>query len=160
VRSVLRDTQKCTSRLKLLSRSSLRHPGLADAVYEPLPLTQISRIVAWRQIPCGAGGTTGAQAAFQGKANTVGRLREQRQRSRVPGPILPAQCPFNVTPMEYKGYQIEVSRVGKGWRASIFSPDSKRPLLDSPSNLEKSKAEELVAEVKRIIDDRLNRQLS
>jgi hypothetical protein len=62
--------------------------------------------------------------------------------------------------MEYKGYQIEVSRVGKGWRASIFSPGSKRPLADSPSNLEKSKAEELVAEAKRIIDERLNRQLS
>ena len=62
--------------------------------------------------------------------------------------------------MEYKGYQIEVSRVGKGWRASIFSPDSKRPLPDSPSNLEKSKAEELVAEAKRIIDEHLNRQLS
>jgi hypothetical protein len=54
---------------------------------------------------------------------TVGRLREQRQHWRVPGQILPAQ-----TPMEYKGYQIEVSRVGKGWRASIFSPDSKTSL--------------------------------
>jgi hypothetical protein len=62
--------------------------------------------------------------------------------------------------MENKGYQIEVSRVGKGWRASIFSPASKRPLPDSPSNLEKSKAEEIVAEAKRIIDERLNRPLS
>ena len=90
------------------------------------------------------------------KVNTVGRLREQRQRWRVPGQILPAQRPFNVTPMEYKGYQVEVSR----GRASIFSPDSKRPLPDCPSNLEKSKAEELVAEAKRIIDERLNRQPS
>jgi hypothetical protein len=71
-----------------------------------------------------------------------------------------AQHPFNMTPMEYKGHQIEVSRVGKGWRASIFSPDSKRPLPDSPSNLEKSEAEEIVAEAKRIIDERLGRQVS
>jgi len=33
-------------------------------------------------------------------------------------------------------------------------------MADSPSNLEKSKAEELVAEAKRIIDERLNRQPS
>jgi hypothetical protein len=33
-------------------------------------------------------------------------------------------------------------------------------LADSPSNLEKSKAEEIVAEAKLIIDERLNRQLS
>jgi hypothetical protein len=33
-------------------------------------------------------------------------------------------------------------------------------LPDSPCNLEKSKAEKLVAEAKGIIDERLNRQLS
>jgi hypothetical protein len=59
--------------------------------------------------------------------------------------------------MEYKGYRIEISRVGKGWRASIFSPGSKRPLPDSPSNLEKGKAEEIVAEAERIIDERHSR---
>ena len=73
---------------------------------------------------------------------------------------LPAQYTFNVTLMEYKGYRIEISRVGKGWRSTIFSPGSKRPLPDSPSNLEKSQAEEIIAEAKRIIDERLSRQLS
>jgi hypothetical protein len=58
--------------------------------------------------------------------------------------------------MEYKGYRIEVSRLGKGWRASIFSPASKRALPD----LEKSQAEEIVAEAKRIIDERLSREVS
>ena len=79
---------------------------------------------------------------------------------RVPGQDLPAQHPFSVMPMEYKGYRIEIGRVGKGWRASIFSPGSKRPLPDSPSNLEKSREEEIVAEAKRIIDARLSRQVS
>jgi hypothetical protein len=52
--------------------------------------------------------------------------------------------------IEYEGYRIEVSSVGKGWRASIFAPGSTRPLTQSPSNLEK-----IVAEAKRIIDARL-----
>ena len=89
-------------------------------------------------------GHDGRASGFQGKANTVGRLREQRQRWRVPGQILPAQCPFDVTPMEYKGYQIEVSRLGKGWRASIFSPNSKRPLPDSPPIWRKVKQRKLL----------------
>jgi hypothetical protein len=60
------------------------------------------------------------------------------------------------TAIDYKGYRIEVSSVGKGWRASIFSRGSTRALSDSPSNLEKSRTEEIVAEAKRIIDARLN----
>jgi hypothetical protein len=60
------------------------------------------------------------------------------------------------TAIDYKGYRIEVSPVGKGWRASIFSPGSFRALSDSPSNLEKSRTEEIVAEAKRMIDARLN----
>ena len=60
-----------------------------------------------------------------------------------------------MTTIDYKGYRIEVSPIGKGWRASIFSPGSNRPLADSPSNLEKSRTEEIVAEAKRIIDARL-----
>ena len=60
-----------------------------------------------------------------------------------------------MTTIDYKGYRIEVSPLGKGWRASIFSPSSNRPLADSPSNLEKSRSEEIVAEAKRIIDARL-----
>jgi hypothetical protein len=59
-----------------------------------------------------------------------------------------------MTVIEYKGYRIEVSHVGKGWRAAIFAPGSTRPLADSPSNLEKSSTEEIVAEAKRIIDAR------
>ena len=60
-----------------------------------------------------------------------------------------------MTVVEYKGYRIEVSQVGKGWRAVIFAPGSTRALADSPSNLEKSRTEEIVAEAKRIIDARL-----
>jgi hypothetical protein len=61
-----------------------------------------------------------------------------------------------MTTIEYKGYRIEVSSIGKGWRASIFSPGSTRALADSPSNLEKSRTEEIVTEAKRIIDAQLN----
>ena len=60
-----------------------------------------------------------------------------------------------MTVVEYKGYRVEVSSVGKGWRASIFAPGSTRALADSPSNLEKRRSEEIVAEAKRIIDARL-----
>ena len=42
--------------------------------------------------------------------------------------------------------------MGKGWRAAIFAPGSTRAIADSPSNLEKSHSEEIVAEAKRIID--------
>jgi hypothetical protein len=59
------------------------------------------------------------------------------------------------TVIEYKGYRIEVSPVGKGWRAAIFASRSNRALADSPSNLEKSSTEEIVAEAKRIINARL-----
>ena len=61
----------------------------------------------------------------------------------------------SMTVIEYKGYRIEVSHVGRGWRAAIFAPGSTRALADSPSNLEKSRSEEIVAEAKRIIDARL-----
>jgi len=60
-----------------------------------------------------------------------------------------------MTVVEYEGYRIEVSSVGKGWRASIFAPGTTRALADSPANLEKSPTEEIVAEAKRIIDARL-----
>ena len=80
--------------------------------------------------------------------------------SQMPQRADPSAQTRTMTVIDYKGYRIEVCPVGKGWRASIFSPGSKRPLPDSPSNLEKSKAEKIVAEAKRIIDERLNRQLS
>ena len=60
-----------------------------------------------------------------------------------------------MTIVEYKGFRIEVSPVGRGWRAVVFAPGSTRALADSASNLEKSRTEEIVAEAKRIIDARL-----
>jgi hypothetical protein len=60
-----------------------------------------------------------------------------------------------MTIIDYKGYRIEICSVGKGWRASIFSPGSNTPWLNSPVNLEKSSTEEIVAEAKRIIEVRL-----
>ena len=64
-----------------------------------------------------------------------------------------------MTVIEYKGYRIEVCPVGKGWRASIFSPGSTTPWPNSPVNLEKSSTEEIVAEAKRIIEVRLGPRL-
>ena len=60
-----------------------------------------------------------------------------------------------MTTLEYKGFRIEVTSVGKGWRASIFKPGSNRALADSPFDLEKSRSEEIVAEARRIVDARL-----
>jgi hypothetical protein len=60
-----------------------------------------------------------------------------------------------MTITDYKGYRIEVRPVGKGWRASIFSPGSTSPWANSPVNLEKSSTEEIVAEAIRIIEMRL-----
>jgi hypothetical protein len=57
--------------------------------------------------------------------------------------------------IEYKGYRLEVGPVGKGWRAFIYPHGSTSPLPDSPTNLEKSQKEDIVAEAKRIIDARL-----
>ncbi len=57
--------------------------------------------------------------------------------------------------VEYKGYRIEVCRVGRGWRASIYSPGSTAPWRDGSANLEKSRAEEIVSEAKQMIDARL-----
>jgi hypothetical protein len=62
--------------------------------------------------------------------------------------------------IEYRGYQLRVGRVGKGWRASIYSPGSTSALPDSPTNLEQSRKDEIVAEAKRIIDKRLKSRSS
>ena len=64
-----------------------------------------------------------------------------------------------MTVIDYKGYRIEVTPVGKGWRASIFAPSSSVPWPDSPVNLEKSSTEEIIAEAKRIIEARLGHRL-
>jgi hypothetical protein len=61
----------------------------------------------------------------------------------------------NEPPIQYRHHRIEVSRVGRGWRASIFAPNAMRPLDDSPSNLEKSDKKEIVAQAKRVIDAHL-----
>jgi hypothetical protein len=60
--------------------------------------------------------------------------------------------------IEYRGYRLQIGPVGKGWRASIYSPDSISALPDSPTNLEKSRKDEIVAEAKRIIDERFTLQ--
>ena len=60
-----------------------------------------------------------------------------------------------MTTLEYKGFRIEVTSVGKGRRGAIFEPGSTRALANSPFNLEKSRSEEIVAEARRIIDARL-----
>jgi hypothetical protein len=60
--------------------------------------------------------------------------------------------------IEYRGYRIQVGPLGKGWRASIYSPESISALPDSPTDLEKSRKDEIVAEAKRIIDGRFKSQ--
>ena len=64
-----------------------------------------------------------------------------------------------MTVIDYKGYRIEVSAVGRGWRASIFSPGSTSPWPNSPVNLEKSGTDEIVEEAKRVIEMRLGPRL-
>ena len=59
--------------------------------------------------------------------------------------------------IDYRGYRLAVEPVGKGWRALIFSSGSTSAWPNSPTNLEKSRKEEIVAEAKRIIDAYLSR---
>ena len=61
--------------------------------------------------------------------------------------------------IDYKGYRLEIGPVGKGWRASIYSRGSVRPLLDSPTNLEKSRKEDIIAQAKQIVDTHLRPRL-
>jgi hypothetical protein len=69
------------------------------------------------------------------------------------------KIPMGYSVIEYKGIRVEVCRVGKGWRASIYSSGSITPLPTSPTNLEKSNMDEIVAEAKRIIYARLDPRL-
>ena len=58
-----------------------------------------------------------------------------------------------VTPdLQYKNYRIVVSKVGKRWRAMIYAPRSLSHLCESPTNLEESSKEAIIAEAKRIVD--------
>ena len=54
--------------------------------------------------------------------------------------------------LNYKGYRLLVSPVGKGWRAMIYPLGSSSALPESPAMLEKSSKDEIVAEAKKIID--------
>jgi hypothetical protein len=52
--------------------------------------------------------------------------------------------------IEYRGFRLQVGPVGKGWRAFIYSPDftsalPDSPTNDSPTNLEQSRKDEIVA---------------
>lgn len=47
--------------------------------------------------------------------------------------------------IEYRGFRLQVGPVGKGWRAFIYSPDFTSALPDSPTNLEQSRKDEIVA---------------
>jgi hypothetical protein len=69
------------------------------------------------------------------------------------------KIPMGYSVIEYKGIRVEVCRVGRGWRASIYSSGSITPLPNSPTNLGKSNMDEIVAEAKRIIDARLDPRL-
>src|SRR5215469_15539770 len=61
--------------------------------------------------------------------------RGKRQRSTSKS----SNCLWMLEIIEYRGYRLHVGPVGKG---------------DSPTNLEKSRKDEIVAEAKRIIDER------
>jgi hypothetical protein len=39
--------------------------------------------------------------------------------------------------LNYKGYRLLISPVGKGWRAMIYAPHSQFALAESPATLEK-----------------------
>jgi hypothetical protein len=60
--------------------------------------------------------------------------------------------------LSYRGYRLLVSQVGNGWRAMIFPPGSSSALPESPATLEKCPKEAIVAEAKKIVDERFNPQ--
>lgn len=57
--------------------------------------------------------------------------------------------------VDFNGYRLEVVPVGRGWRVSIYPPDSTVALRESPSILEKVPKETVIAEAKRIVDARV-----
>ena len=59
-----------------------------------------------------------------------------------------------VPDLSYKGHEIFVSSVGKGWRAKIYPFGSSTALPESPIMLEHCSKETIVADAKRIIDAR------
>jgi hypothetical protein len=60
--------------------------------------------------------------------------------------------------LNYKGYRLLISPVGKGWRAMIYAPHSQSALAESPATLEKSSKQEIVAQARKIVDAQLGAQ--
>jgi hypothetical protein len=62
-----------------------------------------------------------------------------QQSSGCPNPEVPTASDSreNVAAeiVTYKGYRLEVVPVGKGWRVSIYPPDSSLALRQRPTNL-------------------------
>jgi hypothetical protein len=56
--------------------------------------------------------------------------------------------------LTYKDHRIVITGVGNGWRAMIYAPRSLSPLRESPTNLEQSSKEAIIAEAKWIVDAR------
>ena len=54
----------------------------------------------------------------------------------------------------YKEYRFVIRTVGRGWRAMIYAPGSSSALPESPTNLEQSSKEVIIAEAKWIVDAR------
>jgi hypothetical protein len=98
-----------------------------------------------------------AEWHFRSAVFSIAVVRGKLQRPAVANGerVNPSTKTRAMTVIDYKGYRIEVRPVGKGWRASIFSPGSTYPWPNSPVNLEKSSTDEIVAEAKRIIEVRL-----
>jgi hypothetical protein len=57
--------------------------------------------------------------------------------------------------VNHNGHRLEVVHVGKGWRVTIYPPDSGAALRESPSTLENVPKETVIAEAKRIVDARV-----
>ena len=55
-----------------------------------------------------------------------------------------------VETIDYNGYRLEVVPVGKGWRVSIYPPDSTSALRESPSILEKERWSRLSEQIFRV----------
>ena len=59
-----------------------------------------------------------------------------------------------VETIHYNRYRLEVVPMRKGWRVSIYPPDSTSALRESPCILEKVLRETVIAEAKEIVDAR------
>lgn len=54
--------------------------------------------------------------------------------------------------IQYKGFSLVPSKVGKGWRVNIFDADSTIPRPDSPCVLEPCGAADVLKEARDIVD--------